>query len=94
MSKILDEYDAKSIQRRYFIKSVAKFGAILLCVICVGIYAGNIFFGDRSLETLIFLQNKKEAMNKDFEALKSENAKLQKEYFELKTFEPNFKVKK
>lgn len=93
MSEILDEYDVKSVQKRYLTKKIVKFSAIMLCVICIGIYAGNIFFGSRSLETLIFLQNKKDTMNKEFEALKSKNAKLQKEYFELKTFEPNFKVK-
>lgn len=46
------------------------------------------FFGTNSLSVLFELQNKEEQISKEVKNLMNENAKLQKELFELKGLEP------
>ncbi|EAL6653768.1 hypothetical protein DSY04_08505 [Campylobacter jejuni] len=51
---------------------------------------GAIYFGNKySLDTLLSLENTKEELNKKIILLKEQNAKAQKDYFELKGLYPN-----
>ncbi len=68
--------------------NVAKYLATFIAIILFGIYLGNLLFGDSSVEVLINLQNQKEILKDQVQILKEKNAKLQKEYFELKELEP------
>ena len=47
------------------------------------------FFGQYSLDTLLSLEKTKEELNKKITLLKDQNAKSQKDYFELKGLYPN-----
>ncbi|MCI7047640.1 MULTISPECIES: hypothetical protein [Helicobacter] len=61
----------------------------LLLVICIaGVYFGNLLFGNNSLKVLLELREKEREMSQEVKNLMSENAKLQKEFFELKGLEP------
>ncbi len=61
---------------------------IFISVITFGIYVGNLLFGNYSLEVFIKLDRKKDSLEERVESLKQSNAKLQREYFELKELEP------
>lgn len=89
MSEILDNYNPKESAVVYFVRKLFKYILVIVIVVGFGVYVGNMFFGKRSLETLIFIQNKQESLKKELEHLKQENAMLQKEYFELIGLEPN-----
>lgn len=89
MSEILDNYNPKESVVVYFVRKLFKYILVIVIVVGLGVYVGNMFFGKRSLETLIFIQNKQESLKKELEHLKQENAVLQKEYFELIGLEPN-----
>ncbi|EAJ2045576.1 hypothetical protein CNW01_07060, partial [Campylobacter coli] len=52
-------------------------------VVIGAIYFGNMFFGQYSLDTLLSLEATKEGLNKKISFLKEQNAKAQKDYFEL-----------
>ena len=53
-----------------------------------GIYVGILIYGENSLTVLQHLKEKKRALKQEAQILKTENQKLQKEYFELKQLEP------
>ncbi|MCH5335885.1 MAG: hypothetical protein J1D99_00555 [Campylobacter sp.] len=53
-------------------------------VIIGAIYLGNMLFGQYSLDTMLSLGKTKEELNKKIILLKEQNAKAQKDYFELK----------
>ncbi|ASM34503.1 Uncharacterised protein [Campylobacter sputorum subsp. bubulus] len=89
MSEILDNYNPKESVVVHFVRKLFKYILVIVIVVGLGVYVGNMFFGKRSLETLIFIQNKQESLKKELEHLKQENALLQKEYFELIGLEPN-----
>ncbi|ASM39506.1 septum formation initiator [Campylobacter sp. RM12327] len=89
MSEILDNYNPKESVVVHFVRKLFKYILVIVIVVGLGVYVGNMFFGKRSLETLIFIQNKQESLKKELEYLKQENAVLQKEYFELIGLEPN-----
>ncbi|NGY12190.1 hypothetical protein FBE94_08800, partial [Campylobacter sp. CFSAN093262] len=50
---------------------------------------GNMLFGQYSLDTLLSLEATKEELNKKISFLKEQNAKAQKDYFELQGLYPN-----
>ncbi|AXP09272.1 hypothetical protein N4T57_07800 [Campylobacter hepaticus] len=58
-------------------------------VVVGAIYFGNLFFGQYSLDTLLSLENTKKELYKKILLLKEQNAKAQKDYFELKGLYPN-----
>ncbi|RQD66731.1 hypothetical protein DZC71_06885 [Campylobacter hepaticus] len=58
-------------------------------VVIGAIYFGNLFFGQYSLDTLLSLENTKKELYKKILLLKEQNAKAQKDYFELKGLYPN-----
>ena len=62
---------------------IATIGILLL-----GIYIGILVYGENSLKVLQHLKVKKQALQEEAQILKTENQKLQKEYFELKQLEP------
>ena len=85
MSEVLDEYvEKKPFDFRLFF----RFMLIAFCVVCFGVYVGNIVFGKRSLDVMLSLQEQKVQLKCDVETLKKQNAQLQKAYFELKELEP------
>ena len=85
MSEVLDEYVEK---RPFDFRLFLRFTLIAFCVICFGIYVGNIIFGKRSLDVMLGLQEQRDRIASDVEILKKYNAELQKTYFELKELEP------
>jgi cell division protein FtsB len=87
MSKhqVLEEF--KTSKKRNFYLFLKAFFLVLV-VIGLGIYVGNLLYGKNSLEVLLNLQEKKEMFKNEIEKYKQENAKLQKEYFELLQLEP------
>ena len=60
---------------------------IIITAIILAFYIVDLMFGKRSLSRMIDLNNDLEVLNKKVYALKKKNAKLQKEYFELKELE-------
>ena len=87
MSKhqVLDEFkSSKKINLYLFLKVFL----LVLIVVGLGVYVGNLLYGKNSLEVLLSLQEKKEMFKNEIIKYKKENAKLQKEYFELLQLEP------
>jgi cell division protein FtsB len=66
------------------------FIAILATLITfvLSIYIANLLFGKNSLEVYNALKIKRLQLQRSIKDLQFENAKLQKEYFELKNLEP------
>ncbi|QKF65404.1 hypothetical protein [Campylobacter corcagiensis] len=64
------------------LKLIVIFLALAVIVIVLGVYAGNVLFGDRSLSVLKSLQEERYFLHKDINRLKDENARLQKLYLE------------
>jgi len=64
----------------FYLKAIV----LLIAVVMFGVYIGNLLFGENSLELLLNLQQTRDKLQIKTETLKKENAKLQKEYFELK----------
>ncbi|WP_233704617.1 hypothetical protein [Helicobacter bizzozeronii] len=60
------------------------FGAL----VALGIYLGGLFFGNNSFEVLNTLEQRQETLQSAVQNLQYENAKLQKQLFELKELEP------
>jgi cell division protein FtsB len=79
-------------------KTVQKVGEILglsirvivvtaVVMILFGIYVGVLMYGDNSLTVLNQLKQQKKELLAEASRLKSENQRLQKEFFELKQLE-------
>jgi hypothetical protein len=81
--ELLDE-EQESLSEKYFGLSTQKFLLASGIVLIVGVYMGFIFFGNNSLSVLLDLEEHQNYLVEDIERLKAENAKLQKQYFELK----------
>ena len=62
--------------------------SLILLVCIVGVYFGNLLFGSNSLSVLLTLDEKEDAIRFEVERVMNENARLQKELFELKGLEP------
>jgi len=60
----------------------------IIGILLFGIYIGVLIYGENSLTVLNQLKEKKEGLFLEEKALKSENQRLQKEFFELKQLEP------
>ncbi len=90
MSDLLDEIEAEqSFPKRYLGLSWQKLGLLALIVVFSGIYIGIILFGENSLQVLINLEEYENFLKEEVVKLKSENAALQKEIFELKELDPD-----
>lgn len=60
---------------------------IIITAFILAYYIVDLMFGKRSLSRMIDLNNNLEVLNKRVKELKKKNARLQKEYFELKELE-------
>ena len=60
----------------------------LIGILVFGIYVGILIYGENSLTVLNQLKENKQGLLIKGRALKSENQRLQKEFFELKQLEP------
>lgn len=56
--------------------------------IFLALHFANLLFGNNSYEVYSALNDKKQYLNQEIYRLQHENARLQKEYFELKNLEP------
>ncbi len=77
-----EEFEKRKDSRLYF-----KAAFLFLLVVLLGIYIGNMLFGDNSLEMMLSLEQKRDKLQKMTDELKKENARLQRKYFELKQIE-------
>ena len=57
-------------------------------ILIFGIYVGILIYGENSLTVLNQLKEKKQGLFQEEKILKTENQRLQKEFFELKQLEP------
>ena len=79
-------------ERINLIVNINKF--IIVAVICVAAtlflanHVADLLFGKNSLEVYTSLTIKEVHLRNEIKRLQQENAKLQKEYFELKNLEP------
>ena len=75
---------SQSITQKYLGLSLGKFVLLFMLVIFLGIYLGVMLYGTSSLEVLFNLQEYENYLSTEVARLKTENAQLQREYFELK----------
>ncbi len=68
--------------------SLKAFLVTAICILLFGIYVGILIYGENSLTVWNQLEEKKQGLIQEEKALKIENQRLQKEFFELKQLEP------
>ncbi len=78
------EVDEPGFIQKYLGLSTKTFLLLATSVILIGIYIGVILYGKNSIKVLLNLQTYEIYLKEEIHNLKEENAKLQKEYFELK----------
>ena len=83
--QVLEEFQTPKKKGFYLILKISFLVAV---IIGLGLYVGNLLYGKNSLEVLLNLQDKRELFQNEIQKYKKENAKLQKEYFELLQLEP------
>ncbi|TKI68604.1 hypothetical protein FCU45_09265 [Sulfurimonas crateris] len=76
--------DTQSLTQKYLGLSLTKFLMLLIVVLASGVYIGILLYGTNSLEVLLGLQDYEEYLQSEINRLRTQNAELQKEYFELK----------
>ena len=79
---------SQSVTEKYLGLTLSKFFLFLTIIIFLGFYLNILLFGDNSLEVLLQLEEYESYLRNEISSYKSENAALQKEYFELKELEP------
>jgi len=90
MNEIFDEIDKEESKKGVAITPfLLKILFSMITVLLFGVYVGNLLFGTNSFEVLLNLDYEHEQLQNEISKYKEENAKLQKEYFELKQLEPN-----
>ena len=77
------EHD-QSLPEQYLGLSWSRLIIAVVLIIALGIYIGILLFGDNSLQVLLELEEYESYLKEDIERLKTENATMQKEYFELR----------
>ena len=83
--ELFEDIDNKqSITQRYLGLSLEKFSILFIIVISFGIYLGILLYGNNSLEVLLNLEEYENYLQSEVSRLKTQNAELQREYFELK----------
>ncbi|MDO9305771.1 MAG: hypothetical protein Q8R58_00235 [Sulfuricurvum sp.] len=84
-NQILDSsISEESFSERRFGLSTPKFFLVVGLIVAILFYLSVLIFGNNSLLVLINLEEYQTFLTEDIERLKSENASLQKQYFELK----------
>lgn len=68
--------------------SLKTFLVTTIGILLFGIYVGVLMYGENSLTVLTQLKEKKQSLREEERALKVENQRLQKVFFELKQLEP------
>jgi len=68
--------------------SLKTFLVTALGILLFGIYVGVLMYGENSLTVLNELKDEKQKLTQEKRTIKSENQRLQKEFFELKQLEP------
>ena len=85
MNEIRQEFASQPPQRRQ--KSLgarlARLLVLFSLVALFGLYIGNLLFGNNSFSTYLSLEEQRDSLRIEIERLKEQNAKYQKEYFEL-----------
>ena len=66
-----------------------KIVLVIIVALMLVAYTINLMFGKRSFSKMLDLNSELKVLNKRVDTLKNKNAKLQKEYFELKELEGN-----
>jgi len=90
LSDLLDEIEAEqSLPSRYFGLSWKRLSLFSVIVIFSGIYIGIILFGENSLQVLLNLDDYENFLREEVSTLKTQNASLQKELFELNELDPD-----
>ena len=83
--ELYEEIDtSQSITQKYLGLPLGKFLILVSIVLALGIYLGILLYGTNSVEILLGLQDYENFLQSEITRLKTENASLQKEYFELK----------
>ena len=83
--ELYEEIDTQeSITQKYLGLSLGKFFLLVSLIIALGIYLGVLLYGTNSLEVLFGLQDYENYLQDEVVRLKTDNAELQREYFELK----------
>jgi len=83
--ELYEEIDtSESVTQKYLGLSLKKFFLLFFIVIILGVYLGVLLYGTNSLEILFGLQEYEVYLQDEIVQLKSQNAELQREYFELK----------
>ena len=83
--ELYEEIDVtQSFTQKHLGLSVGKFSLLFAIVISLGVYLGILLYGTSSLEVLFGLQEYENYLSNEVVRLKSENAQLQREFFELK----------
>jgi len=70
--------------QKYLGLSLKKFVVLVCSIIILAFYVGDLLYGDNSLKVLLSLQDYQVYLKSEIVRLKKDNARLQKEYFELK----------
>lgn len=81
---LYDEQHYQSFSERRFGLSTSKFFVACGFVLALSFYLGVLIFGNNSLSVLFQLEEYQSFLSDDIENLKTQNAALQKQYFELK----------
>jgi len=83
--ELYEEIDnTQSITQKYLGLSLTKFFFLVCAVLALGIYLGVLLYGTNSLEVLFGLEDYEKYLHSEIDRLKTQNAELQMEYFELK----------
>ncbi len=72
---------------RSFLGVALRYLLFLAGVVALAVYVGHLLFGTNSVEVLFELRVQQRSLERSIDYLKKENARLQKEYFELKELE-------
>lgn len=78
---------ANILQKRSWQAQFVRYFIGFLAVVLVSVYIGILLFGTNSVEVLLELENQEKRLQRSIEYLKMENARLQREYFELRELE-------
>jgi len=83
--ELFQEIDTtESVTQKYLGLSLTKFFLLFSLVVILGVYLGVILYGTNSIEILFGLQEYEVYLQNEVSTLKTQNAELQREYFELK----------
>ena len=80
------------VKKKFNLKSINKFIIVAAISVAVTIFLANhvadLLFGKNSIEVYTSLNKKETYLREEIKRLQQDNARLQKEYFELKNLEP------